>query len=128
MRGGLCSRHSLCKFGFASASCVVGLDVITSPDALGLLVDLFGDDGVLAVARAAAVEEIVGVASCKNDRTALAVCFDDCVSVAGCCSCRMESLGTRASVAGPWIDVARCNRRRDCRNCRDCDIFVVAVV
>jgi len=70
--------------------------VVSSPDALGLLVDFFRARRALAVARTPAAEKIANASADEFAGAAFALRFDDRVSVDGGCCDGMAGMGTGA--------------------------------
>src|SRR5271169_170663 len=109
-------------------SCAGLVNVVSSPDALGLLVDLYCAGCATAVARSAAAAKADGAPANRDARADFALCFDHRFSVGGCGSCRLALVGPgtgsrRIGFGGPWALAGH-----DGRNCRRCDFgrFTVA--
>ena len=83
-----------------TGSCASPVNVVSSADALGLLVDFFRAWCAVAVARAPAAKETAYDSADRFAGAALALRFDDFVSVAGCGDNGMARMGTGADVRG----------------------------
>ena len=103
-------------------SCAGLLNVVSSPDALGLLVDFYCAGCAASVARPPASAKIDGASANRGTRTAIPLCFDHRVSVAGGRGCCLAGLGPGIGsqgigFGGPWALADH-----DCSNCRRCDL------
>src|SRR5208282_3648200 len=88
-------------------SCAALLNMFLSPDALGLLVDLFRSRRPVALARAAEAEKVDGAAANRQERAALALRFNDHLPVAGGRCGRLAGAGSRTKsrrvgFGNPW--------------------------
>src|SRR5271154_1792453 len=110
-----------------SKSCAGSANVVSSPDALGLLADLFCAGCAASFARQTAAAKVDGASADWDARTAFAIRLDDWFSVGGSGGCCLALVGPWTGPRGIGVGRPRALAGPDRCNCRRCDFGRVAV-
>src|SRR5579863_7791611 len=111
----------------AVKSCVARLNVVSSPDAVGLPADLFCVGRVLATTGPCASAKIDGHSTDREAGANFTLCFNHRVSVVGCGLSRLADMGPRPNSGRIGTGGAWARRNPDRGNCRRSNIGRIAV-
>src|SRR5580704_3008023 len=109
-------------------SCAEVVNVVSSPDALGLLADLYCAWCASSVAGQTTAAKVDGASANWNARAAYALCLDDRLSVGGGWGCCLARVVSRTGLRGIGFGGARALADPDCGNCRRRDFGRFAMV
>lgn len=108
-------------------SCAAPANVVSSPDALGLLADLYCARCAPSVAGQTPATKVDGASANWDARTDFALCIDYRFSVGGCGGCCLACVGARTGLRRIGFGGAWALADLDRRNCRRCDFGRFAV-
>jgi hypothetical protein len=109
-------------------SCAEVVNVVSSPDALGLLADLYCAWCASSVAGQTTAAKVDGASANWDARAAFALCLDDRLSVGSGGGCCLALVGSRTGLRGIGFGGAWALADPDCGNCRRRDFGRVAMV